>query len=297
MTPAQKLLAWYKKHGRDLPWRHTRDAYAVLVSEVMLQQTQVLRVIGFYERWLNQFPSWRELAIAKTDEVIRAWSGLGYNRRGLMLRSIAQHVVEHGEPKSETEWRALRGIGPYTAAALAAFSLKQRTLPIDTNIRRVLGRVFLGIPFPQLTDDEPIRKTTRDFLPTRGNYFDTPQAIFDLATSLCTKSPQCALCPLRADCKSADRFLDGRVEVPKRIIKQAKEKIHPGKRYPDRIYRGRILKALKETNSGLSLAHIALLIDPDYNQKPDEQWIDAMLTRLTHEGFLEKDGARWSIAR
>lgn len=297
MTPAQKLLTWYKKEGRDLPWRHTRDAYAILVSEVMLQQTQVQRVIGFYERWLTLFPTWKELANAKTDEVIHAWSGLGYNRRGLMLRTIAQHIVLHGEPQTEAAWRELKGIGPYTAAALAAFSLKQRTLPIDTNIRRVLGRVVLGIPFPQLTDDKPLREATQHFLPTRGNYFDIPQAIFDLATSVCTKSPQCATCPLRADCKSATRFLEGSVEIPKRTIKQANEKIHPGKRYPDRIYRGRILKALKEAGSELSLSHIALQIDPNYQKKADEQWIEAMLTRLTHEGFLEKHGLRWSIAR
>lgn len=297
MTPAQKLLTWYKKEGRDLPWRHTRDAYAILISEVMLQQTQVQRVMGFYERWLKQFPAWKELANAKTDEVIRAWSGLGYNRRGLMLRSIAQHIVLHGEPKTEAAWRELKGIGPYTAAALAAFSLKHRTLPIDTNIRRVLGRVLLGIPFPQLTNDEPIREATQQFLPTHGNYFDIPQAIFDLATSVCAKSPQCALCPLRADCKSSHLFLTGQVEIPKRTIKQAKEKIHPGKRYPDRIYRGRILKLLKQANSKLSLPHIALQIDPDYQKEPDEPWIEAMLTRLTHEGFLEKHEACWSIAR
>jgi A/G-specific adenine glycosylase len=297
MTPAQKLLAWYKKEGRDLPWRHTREAYSILVSEVMLQQTQVSRVIEYYDRWLKQFPDWEVLATAKTDEVIRAWSGLGYNRRGLMLRSIAQHVVQHGEPKSEAEWLELKGIGPYTAAALAAFSLQQRTLPIDTNIRRVLGRVFLKLPFPQLTDDEHIRNATKDFLPTRGHFFDIPQAIFDLATSICTKSPQCAICPLRKDCKSAPLFLAGEVEVPKRTIKQANEKKHSGKPYPDRIYRGRILKALKETAAVHSLQKVASLIDAAYDEEFDKNWIEGMLTRLTKEGFLEKRGSRWIIAR
>ena len=297
MTPAQKLLAWYKKEGRDLPWRHTREAYSILVSEIMLQQTQVSRVIEYYHRWLKQFPDWEALATARTDEVIRAWSGLGYNRRGLMLRSIAQHVVQHGEPKSEVEWLLLKGIGPYTAAALAAFSLQHRTLPIDTNIRRVLGRVFLSLPFPQLTDDEHIRNATKDFLPTRGHFFDIPQAIFDLATSICTKSPQCAICPLRKDCKSAPLFLTGEVEVPKRTIKQANEKKHSGKPYPDRIYRGRILKALNETAAGHSLQKVASLIDDTYDDGFDKNWIEGMLTRLTKEGFLEKRGSRWIIAR
>ena len=297
MTPAQKLLAWYKKEGRDLPWRHTREAYSILVSEIMLQQTQVSRVIEYYHRCLKQFPDWEALATARTDEVIRAWSGLGYNRRGLMLRSIAQHVVQHGEPKSEVEWLLLKGIGPYTAAALAAFSLQHRTLPIDTNIRRVLGRVFLSLPFPQLTDDEHIRNATKDFLPTRGHFFDIPQAIFDLATSICTKSPQCAICPLRKDCKSAPLFLTGEVEVPKRTIKQANEKKHSGKPYPDRIYRGRILKALNETAAGHSLQKVASLIDDTYDDGFDKNWIEGMLTRLTKEGFLEKRGSRWIIAR
>ncbi len=297
MSPAQTLLAWYKTNGRDLPWRHTRDAYAILVSEVMLQQTQVLRVIGYYERWLKQFPNWQTLSKAKTDEVIHAWSGLGYNRRGLMLRSIAQHVATHGEPKNETEWLALKGIGPYTAAALAAFSLKQRTLPIDTNIRRVLGRVFLGIPFPQLTDDKPIREAAKDFLPTTGNFYDLPQAIFDLATRICTKSPQCAICPLRTECKSAKLFLENTVEVPKRTIKQANEKIHAGKKYPDRIYRGRILKAIKDSKAGLDFATIAKRIDADFDATKDTDWLLAMLGRLTKDGFLQTSAntQKWQL--
>jgi A/G-specific adenine glycosylase len=297
MTPAQKLLAWYKKEGRDLPWRHTREAYSILVSEVMLQQTQVSRVIEYYHQWLKKFPSWEALAAAKTDEVIRAWSGLGYNRRGLMLRSIAQHVVQHGEPKSEAEWLLLKGIGPYTAAALAAFSLQQRTLPIDTNIRRVLGRVFLGLPFPQLTDDEHIRAATKNFLPARGRHFDIPQALFDLATSICTKSPQCAICPLRKDCKSAPLFLAGGVEVPKRTIKQANEKKHLEKPYPDRIYRGRILKAVKESAKKLNFDAIAFCIDPSFRPELDTKWVEAMLERLTHEGFLEQTNGRWGLKK
>jgi len=297
MTSAQLLFRWYKQHGRDLPWRRTRAAYAILVSEVMLQQTQVSRVIEYYHRWLDQFPDWKTLANAKTDEVIHAWSGLGYNRRGLMLRSIAQHVVEHGEPKSETEWLKLKGIGPYTAAALAVFSLKQRTLPIDTNIRRVLGRVFLGTPFPQLTDDEQIREAAKDFLPTRGAYYDLPQAVFDLATRICTKAPVCAECPLRTQCKSAPLFLSGKVEIPKRTIKQANEKKHRNKPHPDRIYRGKILRFVKENIAGASFHEIATAIDPAFDQKQDRSWVKAMLQRLTKEGFLIEAKNSWKLAR
>ncbi len=295
MSIAAILLRWYKTHGRDLPWRHTRNAYRILVSEIMLQQTQVSRVVSYYERWLKIFPDWASLASAKTDEVIRAWSGLGYNRRGLMLRTIAQHVVIHGEPQNEADWRSLKGIGPYTAAALAAFSLKQRGLPIDTNIRRVLGRVYLGRLFPELRDDEQIRKVRDEILPKNGNYYDIPQALFDLATSVCTKSPQCSRCPLQKDCASASTFLTGAIEIPKRTIKPTKEKIHPGKKYPDRIYRGRILNAVKESGTGLTFDQIARLVDPTFNRTTDKTWLQAILERLSNDQFLEKSGQRWVI--
>lgn len=296
MTIAQKLLRWYQTHGRNLPWRHTRDSYRILVSEVMLQQTQVSRVIGYYELWLQQFPDWASLASAKTDEVIHAWSGLGYNRRGLMLRNIAQHVVIHGEPKSEIEWRGLKGIGPYTAAALAAFSLKHRVLPIDTNIRRVLGRVFFGHLFPDLRDDEKIRGMSDQILPRRGKYYDIPQVLFDLATSICTKSPQCVICPLRTDCKSASVFLAGDMKTPKRTSKRTQETIHTGKKYPDRIYRGRILKTVKDSVRGRTFQEIAESIDGTFDSATDTRWVHAMLERLTKEGFLEQSKGHWAIA-
>ncbi|MBP9762152.1 A/G-specific adenine glycosylase [Patescibacteria group bacterium] len=296
MTIANTLLAWYKVHGRDLPWRKTRDPYKILISEVMLQQTQVSRVIEYYERWLQRFPDWVSLASAKTDEVIQAWSGLGYNRRGLMLRAIAQQIVIHGQPKSAEDWQTLKGIGPYTAAAIGTFALKERILPIDTNIRRVLGRFLLGLPFPQLTDDEHIREATKDFLPTTGNYYDVPQAVFDLATSICAKSPQCATCPLREQCKSAELFLTSTVTIPKRTIKQANEKKQTGKPHPDRIYRGRILKALKESKQGLSLFEIARIVDQDYQEENDKVWIENMLNRMKKDGFLEEQGQKWKIS-
>lgn len=296
MTPADILLRWYNAEGRDLPWRHTREAYSILVSEIMLQQTQVSRVITYYHRWMARFPTWSDLASASTETLIQAWSGLGYNRRALMLRTIAQHVTVHGEPQSEEAWRTLKGIGPYTAAALAAFSLKKRTLPIDTNIRRVLGRVFLGIPFPQLTDDTRIREATATFLPTRGNYFDIPQALFDLATRVCQKVPSCAICPLQKHCLSAPLFLQGNVPIPKKMIKQANEKKHLEKPHPDRIYRGRIVKAIQETTNGLTFAQICHIVDPSFDAGKDTLWMQAILDRLVKDQLLRRDGPRWRLA-
>ncbi|MDO8583833.1 MAG: A/G-specific adenine glycosylase [bacterium] len=295
MTAAQVLLAWYRKHGRDLPWRHTHDAYAILVSEIMLQQTQVPRVILFYEKWLKQFPTWQALANASNADVIRAWAGLGYNRRALVLRDIARSIDATQEPKNEEEWRRLKGIGPYTAAAVSAFALHQRTLPIDTNIRRVLDRLLLGVLFPDPALDNDLRKKTDAFLPRSGHYFDIPQALFDLATAICTKEPNCAACPLNKLCPSAKKFLAGNVQAPKAMIKKAVEKKHAKKPHPDRIYRGRIL-GLVRTRKTLTVSAVGPLIDPTFQKKDDAQWVINMIERLVKDGFLKKNNNRLTLA-
>lgn len=291
MTLAQRLLRWYDKNGRDLPWRHTRDPYRILVSEIMLQQTQVSRGLLYYEKWLKRFPTWKSLAAASNADVIHEWAGLGYNRRALMLRDIAKQVVERGVPKTESEWLELKGIGPYTAAALAAFSLKKRTLPIDTNIRRVLGRLLLGIPYPQPTVDERLRKASEGFLPRSGRFYDVPQALFDFATMQCTKVPACATCPLRDVCPAGKKFLSGRVRVPTAMIKKAIESKHRDKPYPDRIYRGRILKLVRE-NPGIRLPQVGKHIDPTFDAKQDAEWVLAMVARMKTDGFLRVDNGR-----
>ncbi len=285
-SPAARLLAWFRRSGRDLPWRRTRDPYRILVSELMLQQTQVHRVLGYYDAWLKRFPDWRALAAASNAEVITAWAGLGYNRRGLMLRDIARQVVERGEPKTREEWLALKGVGPYTSAAVSAFALHQRVIPVDTNIRRVLGRYLLNKPFAQPAEDERIERRGLALLPNRGAYWDVPQALFDLAVSICTKEPDCARCPLRADCPAAARFLAGRVRIPKRGVKKAVERRHRGKLHPDRIYRGRILKLARE-EPGIAVAALGPRIDPDFDKRHDAAWVEAMVARLEKDGLVK----------
>src|SRR3954453_19281064 len=130
------LLAWYERMRRPLPWRTTRDPYALLVSEVMLQQTQALRVVPYYERWLARFPTADALAAATPRDVLAAWSGLGYNRRALALRAAAARVAERGCPDDLTE---LPGVGPYTAAAVGSFAWDRQVAAVDTNVRRVLS--------------------------------------------------------------------------------------------------------------------------------------------------------------
>jgi len=173
------LRAWYAEHGRDLPWRQTRDPYAILVSEVMLQQTQVERVIPRYLAWLKQWPSAEALAAAPAAEVIRAWQGLGHNRRGLNLHRAAQRIAANGWPEDLTE---LPGVGPYTAAAVGNFALGRAVLPVDTNVMRVQER------------------TGFDFSPAAA------QGLMDLGATIClARIPRCSVCPLAADCPSRGR--------------------------------------------------------------------------------------------
>lgn len=286
-SPASTLLRWYDKHGRTLPWRKTRNAYHILVSEIMLQQTQVSRALLYYEKWLKTFPDWLALSQATETQVIRAWSGLGYNRRSLMLREIAKVIVQKGEPKTEEDWRALKGIGPYTAAALAVFSLHKRTLPIDTNIRRVGARLWLGIPFPTEKNNAAIQKVGEEFLRARGRFYDIPQAMFDLASLVCTKNPACATCPMFKVCKTGKKFITRKISIPKQSIEKARETKHRNKPYPDRIYRGRILKMVQE-KPFVSIKTLGRLIDPSFEEVHDTSWLLRMLDRLTKDRLIMK---------
>jgi len=185
------VLAWYQENGRDLPWRHTDDPYAILVSEVMLQQTQVERVLPRYREWLGRWPTVESLAEAAAADVIRAWDGLGYNRRAVNLHRCAQAVVELGGfPRDPAVLQALPGIGPYTAAAVACFAFGAQVATPDTNARRVCERAF-GEP------DRP---------PPAGRAYDWNQALFDLGRTICVaRRPRCGECPLRDGCPSAGR--------------------------------------------------------------------------------------------
>jgi A/G-specific adenine glycosylase len=183
------LLAWYGEHRRDLPWRRTHDPYAILVSEVMLQQTQVSRVVPRYLEWLERWPTVEALAAASPADVIRAWAGLGYNRRAVNLHRCAQEVARRGGfPRDPAELRKLPGLGPYTAAAIACFAFGAQVAAPDVNARRVLGRAF-GDP---------------DLPPPEGRAYDWNQALFDLGSTICiARRPRCAACPLAGSCPSA----------------------------------------------------------------------------------------------
>ena len=175
----ERLLAWFGEHGRDLPWRRTRDPYAILVSEVMLQQTQVARVVPRWEEWMRRWPTAVALAAAAPADVIVAWQGLGYNRRALNLHRAARAVAERGWPDDLTE---LPGVGRYTADAVRAFAFGEPVLPVDTNVRRVQERT--------------------------GHAFGAAcgQALMDLGATVClARVPRCDACPLASGCPSRGR--------------------------------------------------------------------------------------------
>ena len=199
----RRLLTWYRRHGRDLPWRRTRDPYRVLVSEVMLQQTQVSRVIPKYREWLRRYPSLETLAAASAGEVREAWYPLGYNVRPLRLRTIARTVVRRHRgrlPRSREGLLALDGIGAYTAGAVLSFAFGQDAAILDTNVRRVLRRVWVGED--RQVRDRALWDLAERLLP-RGRTYDFNQALMDLGATVCTaRRPRCGVCPLARMCAS-----------------------------------------------------------------------------------------------
>ena len=175
-TATERLLDWFAANGRDLPWRLTRDPYAILVSEVMLQQTQVERVVPRYVAWLERWPTVEALASASPGDVIREWQGLGYNRRGLNLHRAACRVARDGWPADLTE---LPGVGPYTSAAVRCFAFGEDVLPVDVNVERVRRRT--GVDFDSAA----------------------AQALMDLGATVClARIPRCEMCPLATGCPS-----------------------------------------------------------------------------------------------
>lgn len=199
---AALLFAWYEQHGRSFPWRQTTDPWAILVSEVMSQQTQIDRVVGRYLAFLDQFPTPKSLASAPPGEVLAAWSGLGYNRRALNLQATARFVAASGWPTTARELQALPGIGSYTAAAVACFAFGEQVPAVDTNLRRVLSR-WAGRPLA----GGDLAETARAFLPA-GEAVRWNSAIMDLGAQVCKPTPRCDDCPV------ADRCIDPTIYVP-----------------------------------------------------------------------------------
>ena len=204
-TFRRSLRSWYRKNGRDLPWRRTRDPYAVLVSEFMLQQTQVATVIPFFDKWMRRFPDFAALAAASEHEVLHAWQGLGYYARARNLRATAQTIMEkHGGrfPDSLEAIRDLPGVGRYTANAVATFAFNRSVPIVEANIARLLARLFdIQIPIDTNPGREALWQRASDLLPSRDAGIHN-SALMDLGALVCGTRPDCVICPVRNFCRA-----------------------------------------------------------------------------------------------
>jgi A/G-specific adenine glycosylase len=202
----RRLLAWYRRHGRDLPWRKTSDPYHILVSEIMLQQTQVDRVLPKYVEWLDKYPSLEALASAPEQDVTETWYPLGYNVRPRRLHAIARESVERygGRlPADEATLLSFKGIGAYTAGAIRSFAFRERAAILDTNVARVLFRVFVGRGDPKShTMKRTLWQISATLVPRR-HVFDFNQALMDFGALVCVaRRPKCLFCPMAKDCRA-----------------------------------------------------------------------------------------------
>ncbi len=203
----QRLLSWYGRHGRDLPWRRTDDPYHILVSEIMLQQTQVDRVLPKYAEWLDKFPSLEALAEADESHVTETWRPLGYNIRPRRLQAIAREAVDRYDgrlPDDEETLLSFKGIGRYTAGAIRSFAFRQRAAILDTNVARVLFRVFVAAGDPKSHAMKKHLWAVSEALVPQRQVFDFNQALMDFGATVCTaRQPRCSACPMSKDCEHA----------------------------------------------------------------------------------------------
>ena len=271
----ERVLAWFAEAGRDLPWRATRDPYRVLVAEVLAQQTQAARAAEAWPRFLERFPDVGALAAAAPAEVLRAWQGLGYNRRALALRRTAQAVVERGGwPATVEELASLPGVGPYTARAVACFALGLPVAPVDTNVARVLARSLAGADPAQLTPAARQRLADQAMAPERPWAWSS--ALMDVGALHCRPRPRCGGCPLEATCRW--RAL-GPAAPPARPRAQAPFATS------DRRWRGAVVRALAAAPEGMGRADLAEAVQAAAAGRP-AGWFDDLLARLEREGMV-----------
>jgi len=335
------IWQWYVLHKRILPWRDlsissdTERAYRILVSEIMLQQTQVERVRVTYCKFLDQFPLLRDLALASNSAVIQAWRGMGYNSRALRLRDAARVIVErhHGMfPEEMEDLQAIQGIGHYTAAAIRNFAFNIGTPCIDTNIRRILHRTFVGPERADGTwkkDDRYLLKIAEEvleaalFSPFRevvvaeaetgliGESVQSPHdarnwhaALMDFGSLVQTKKhPKWAVCPLTSrklmvtTCSLFERA-QKKSSRPTSIMSKAPQE--PGRHIlgrfvPNRIVRGRIVEALRDSPSGLTLQGLGQRVAADWSPQHHRIWLQGILRKLAGDRLVEQRAQKFQL--
>ncbi|HTY11838.1 MAG TPA: A/G-specific adenine glycosylase [Bacteroidota bacterium] len=276
-----KILSWYKKNRRGLPWRTTRDPYRILLSEIMAQQTQVSRVALFYSSWLKKFPTISHLAKASKADVLRQWSGLGYNSRALRLHALAKQLAATSKgrlPRTVEELCDLPGVGRYTAHAVACFAFGASVPVVDVNIRRIFSRVFWKVrSSTDIKPEDTVWSIAQAYLPKK-DVAEWNQALMDLGALVCTaRNPRCGTCPVTTACKSSH----ARAFTKKTPSVKKPEPSFKG--IPRRIYRGRILKALHE--EPLTPRRLAERVVHQFH--PDDlRWLTELLKTMERETLI-----------
>ena len=288
----RRLLDWFEREGRDLPWRGTRDPWRILVAEVMLQQIQVARAIPFWEAFLDRFPTVQSLADAPLAAAIRVWADLGRYRRVADLHRTARILVEQFDgrvPDDPAMLRTLPGIGPYTAGAIACFAFERDEAFLDTNIRRVLHRIFVG-----LDGDVPSRQDRRLVIVAAaavpsGSGWGWNQALMDLGATICTaRKPKCGVCPVGDACVS-------RLAISERAAARAtdsRDRTSPSKQRTEggnRYYRGRVLEQLRarpegDDHVGVRLHDLGPHLRPEFSVE-DVPWLLGVVNSLAKDGL------------
>ena len=302
MSLAEALIAWFDSFGRaSLPWRTDRAPYRIAVSEFMLQQTQVERVVPIFTAFVGRWPGFAELARASQADVVRAWKGLGYNSRAVRLHRLAKAVVErHGGelPADEAALRALPGVGPYTAAAIAAFAFDASVVAFDTNVRRIVHRTQLGLEWPPLASDANLAALAAKLVPREGG-FAFNSALMDLGATLCTaRAPKCLLCPLQKTCAAAP--VDARL-LAALAAKYARER-SPQERLrfeaTTRYVRGRVIDRLRalEEEERISLLDLYGALAPALPHH-DAAAVERVALALERDGVVERSGDAVRLSR
>jgi A/G-specific adenine glycosylase len=285
------LLAWHRRHGQHAPWRESGDPYHALVAAVMAQQTQMSRVLPKFDEFVAAFPTVEALAAASTAEVLRRWAPLGYNMRALRLQRAAKLIARRGGfPRGAAELQQIDGIGPFTAAIIASFAFGEPAPAIDTNVRRVLARLFGA---GDALSDRVLLPAAETLIsrraPARWN-----QAIMDLGGTVCaSRAPKCGVCPLARWCRSRRRFVKplrhaGERRASYRIdrLKPVPQKREPPFHGSRRYYRGRFVQALRELPRGASLAPQELFDTLPHRDGLDETALTEIIASLQRDGLV-----------
>ncbi len=288
-----RLMDWYSSHCRTLPWREQPTPYRVLVSEFMLQQTQVPKVKEKFREFIAAFPAITDLANASKANVIQAWSGMGYNRRALLLQKFAQAVVKDCQgiiPDSAEKLRKLPGIGAYTAGAIASFAYNKPEPAIDVNIRRVYMRYFhgkdQGMPL-SIAKEKQLYALVKSTIP-RGKSRELHNALMDFGSLVCTrKAPLCTSCPLKKQCSFFPLYTMKKEKALFVMEKPREKGAYEKKKFiPNRIFRGRIVEYARRHDGGkISLADFGKAIKEGFSLR-DEAWLLGLCRTLEKEGLL-----------